>query len=74
MNLRAEKIELVKLILDTEDKTLIGEIKNLFKTREKDFWETLPEHVKAGIRKSQEQLRNGESISYEEAMKRMADI
>jgi hypothetical protein len=74
MNLQAEKIELVKLILDTEDKNLIGEIKNLFKSREKDFWEDLPEHVKAGIRKGQEQFRNGEFISYEEVKKKLDQI
>lgn len=71
MNLQAEKIELVKLILDTEDKNLIGEIKNLFKSRDKDFWETLPEQVKAGIRKGQEQFRNGDFVSYEEVKKRL---
>lgn len=74
MNLQAEKIELVKLILDTEDTNLISEIKKLFKTRETDFWETLPEHVKAGVKKSQEQLRNGEFISFEDAMKRLNEI
>jgi hypothetical protein len=74
MDLKAEKIELVKMILNTEDKTLIGEIFNLFKKRELDFWETLPANVKAGIRKSQEQLRDGNSISYEDAMKRLNEI
>lgn len=74
MDLQAEKIELVKLILDTEDMDLIGEIKSLFKSREKDFWETLPEDVKAGIRKSQEQLRNGQSVSFEDVMKRLDEI
>ncbi len=74
MNLQAEKIELAKLILDTEDKSLIGEIKKLFKSRERDFWEDLPEYVKTGIRKSQEQLRRGEGIPYEDAMKRLDKI
>lgn len=71
MNLQAEKIELMKLILDTEDKTLIGEIKNLFKSQEKDFWETLPEHVQAGIRKSQEELRSGKGIPFEDIEKEL---
>lgn len=71
MDLQAEKIELVKLILDTEDMNLIGEIKSLFKSREKDFWKTLPEHVKAGIRKSQEELRNGKGIPFEDIEKEL---
>jgi hypothetical protein len=61
----------VKLILDTEDKNLIGEIKNLFKSREKDFWEDLPDHVKAGIRKGQEELRNGQFIPFEDILKEL---
>ncbi|MBC8053116.1 MAG: hypothetical protein H7Y13_08625 [Sphingobacteriaceae bacterium] len=74
MNLQAEKIELVKLILDTEDKSLIGEIKNLFKSREKDFWEDLPEHVKAGIRRGQEELRNGKFIPFEDIQKELDEL
>jgi hypothetical protein len=74
MNLQAEKIELVKLILDTEDKTLIGEIKNLFKSHEKDFWEELPEHVKAGVRKSQEELRSGKFITFEDIQKELDEL
>lgn len=69
MNLQAEKIELVKLILDTEDINLISEIKSLFKSREVDFWETLPEHVKAGIREGQEELRNGKYYTLEDVEK-----
>jgi hypothetical protein len=74
MDLKAEKIELVKMILDTTDKNLISEIKSLFKNREQDFWETLPGHVKTGIRKSQEQLRNGHFVPFEDVMKRLDEI
>jgi hypothetical protein len=38
MDIQAEKIELVKMLLDTEDTTLIEQIKALFKTREEDFY------------------------------------
>lgn len=31
MNLQAEKLEVVRLILDTEDKNILGEVKALFK-------------------------------------------
>lgn len=74
MDLKAEKIELVKLILDTEDKNLINEIIALFKSRETDFWDTLPHHVKTGIKQSQEQLRKGDFISYEEVKSKLDDI
>ena len=74
MDLKAEKIELVKLILDTEDENLISKIMNLFKNRESDFWETLPNSVKTGIRKSQEELQNGQFISYEDVKKKLDEI
>jgi hypothetical protein len=35
MNLQAEKLEVVRLILDTDDKTILGEVKSLFKDRRK---------------------------------------
>ena len=35
MNLQAEKLEVVRMILDTDDKSLISEVKSLFKNRRK---------------------------------------
>lgn len=35
MNLQAEKLEVVRMILDTDDKNIISEVKSLFKNRHK---------------------------------------
>lgn len=35
MNLQAEKLEVVRMILDTDDKNIIREVKSLFKSRRK---------------------------------------
>jgi len=35
MNLQAEKLEVVKMIIDTDDKSIINEVKSLFKSRAK---------------------------------------
>jgi len=35
MNLQAEKLEVVRMILDTDDKKIIGEVKSLFINRNK---------------------------------------
>lgn len=35
MNLQAEKLEVLKMILDTDDKNIIREVKSLFKNRRK---------------------------------------
>jgi hypothetical protein len=71
MDIQAEKIELVKMLLDTEDTTLIEQIKALFKTREEDFYLNLPQHVKDGIEKSRKQAEEGKVISLDEVFARL---
>lgn len=42
MNIQAEKIELVKMLLDTENPEIIESIKNIFKKENSsDFWDEL---------------------------------
>ncbi len=70
MDLQAQKIELAKMLLETENTSLLEEIKALFVKHEKDFWEELPEHVQEGIKKSQLQAKEGILIPHEEVMKK----
>ena len=42
-------------------------------TEETDFWTELPEHVKAGIKRGQEQARNGQTKSYEDVKKMLSN-
>jgi hypothetical protein len=68
----------MRLVIDLDEK-----YKNLFYEvvkaanasiveEEPDFWTTLPDHVKAGIKKSQEQATNGQTKTYEEVKKILA--
>jgi hypothetical protein len=66
MDLQAEKIELAKMLLDTDDESLIQKIRALFKVSKKDFWEELPEHVKQGIQKSRKQASEGQLIPFDQ--------
>ena len=36
MNIQAEKLEVVRMILDTDDKNIIRDVKSLFKNRRKE--------------------------------------
>jgi len=72
MDLQAEKIELVKMLLDTDDKSLLKDIRSLFTLKKQD--DTPPQFVIDGIRKSQEQFKNGQWISYEEVKKQLDKI
>ena len=72
MDLQTQKIELAKMLLETEDTSLLEEIKALFIKHEKDFWEELPVHVKEGIKKSQQQANEGLLTSHDEVIKKYA--
>jgi predicted transcriptional regulator len=66
----------VKVVIETKDeyKSMLQEIATAikatitFEEKEPDFWDELPEHVKAGILESQEQFKQGKFSSHEEVM------
>jgi hypothetical protein len=72
MDIQAEKIELVKRLLDTDDRSILQEVKNVFESHEKDFWNNLPEHVKQGIERSKKQADAGLLTPHEDVMKKYA--
>lgn len=46
MDLQTEKIELAKRLLETEDESLLREVKTVFENHEKDFWDDLPQQTR----------------------------
>jgi len=72
MDIQAEKNELVRMLLDTDDRSLLKDIRSLFTRKEKD--DTTPQFVLDGIKKSQEQFKNGQWITYEEVKKQLDKI
>ncbi|MCJ8208160.1 hypothetical protein MUY27_00480 [Mucilaginibacter sp. RS28] len=69
MDLQAEKIALVKKILDVEDPDILNEVKHVLEQEEGDFWHYLPQHVKDGIEEGLRDVANGRYFSHEEVMK-----
>ena len=69
----------MRLVIDLEEKykNLFYEVVKAAKAtivkEEPDFWTELPEHVKAGIEKGLEQAKNGQTKSYEEVKKILAN-
>ncbi|MFV5702853.1 hypothetical protein [Flavobacterium sp. XS2P12] len=41
MDIQSEKLELIKLLLETDDTAIIEAIKNIFKAQKKDVWKEL---------------------------------
>ena len=69
MNIELEKSELMKLLAETNDESIIASIKKIFSTKKKDFWDELKEEQKEEIKKGIEDFENGRVYSYDEVMK-----
>ena len=59
MNIQAEKIELVKMILETDNPSILNSIKKILKREsKKDFWDTLPQSQREEIMKGIEEIED----------------
>lgn len=71
MDIQAEKLNLVKAILDIEDVSLIKKVKKLLKKSDHDWFDDLTEEQQQGVMRGLEQADRGEGIPHEEAMARL---
>jgi hypothetical protein len=70
MNIQAEKIEIMKMILDTDNPTILESVKNIFaKSATTDFWDTLPQEQKEDILQGIKDIENGDIVDYEDFIK-----
>ncbi len=70
MNIELEKSELMKLLSETNDESIISSIKKIFTTEKKDFWDELSEEQKFDIEEGDRQIERGEFVLYEDLMKK----
>lgn len=67
MSLQSEKMQLVRLILATENSRVLNEIKLLFQKEGKiDFWDELSMEQQAEVMEGIEQAERGELVSFED--------
>lgn len=71
MNIQTSKIELVKLILETNDPTLIEKVYGLFKGRQNPSHEFTEEQLRE-IELGLDQLEKGERISFKDYLKKVS--
>ncbi len=73
MDIQAEKIELTKLLLNTESPQIIEDIKKVFAKylSKKDFWDEMTLEQKEIINQSEKQVNKGESYSYEQLKEKL---
>lgn len=70
MNIETEKIELLKLILETEDEAIIQELKIVSKKQEPDFWDELPNSVKESINRGLEDVAANRVQNHDQVMEK----
>lgn len=71
MNIQAEKIKLVKMLLDTENPKIIESIKKILKKEKTaDFWDDLSIEQRKEIDKASLEIENGEVTDYDTFMQK----
>jgi len=74
MDIQAEKIELAKLILSTDDTGIIKKVKALFKSKNEDQWSSLPVSVRQSINESIEQANKGEFVALDKVKEEVSAL
>lgn len=70
MNVELEKLELMKLLSETNDESIIASIKKIFTAKKKDWWDELSEEQKFEIEEGERQIERGEFVLYEDLMRK----
>jgi len=69
MNIQTEKIELVKMLLNTNDPKIIQSIKQIFKNQgAADFWDELTTEQQAEINQGISEIENGDLVDFDSFM------
>ncbi len=70
MSLQSEKLEIAKLVLSTENKSVLMQIKNIFEIEKVDFWDELPDRIKGDVKEALIQSKRGLGKPHNEVMKK----
>lgn len=70
MDIQLEKLELIKMLADTEDPAIIKSIQKIFKKKQKDWWDDLTDQQKEDLELSMHEFESGQVVSYESILKR----
>ena len=69
MDIQLEKLELIKLLAETNDESIITSIKNIFNSKKKDWWNNLSEEQQNIISESLEEYEKGHFSSFDDFIK-----
>ena len=66
------KAGLIRKILETNDKDILNQVYQLLETEKSDFYESLTSDQRAEIELGLRQIKNGETISLEDFLKKVS--
>jgi hypothetical protein len=69
MDIRLEKLELMKMLMETENPSVLQAIRKIFQKEEKDWWDELTEEQQNILNESMEQYEKGEFSSFDDFIK-----
>ncbi len=74
MNLKAKKLELVQMILNTEKSTVLAKVEAVFKNEKgADWWDEISEAERNAIEEGLAEADRGELIPHKEVMKEVRE-
>ncbi|CAM3830088.1 hypothetical protein FLCU109888_03915 [Flavobacterium cucumis] len=69
MDIRLEKLELMKMLMETENPLVLQAIRKIFQKEDKDWWDDLTEEQQNILNESMEQYEKGEFSSFDDFIK-----
>ena len=72
MDIQTSKLELVKLIINMDNKKIIDKVLTILKSEKEDFWLELSPEEKEEIELGIKQLDNGQRISWDDFQKKVS--
>jgi hypothetical protein len=71
MNIQAEKLEIMRMILETDNPSILDSIKKIFKKQASgDFRDTFSQTQKDDILQGIQEIENGDVVDYEDFIKK----
>ncbi|MFM7895298.1 MAG: hypothetical protein ACKO8L_05065 [Flavobacterium sp.] len=64
-----EKLELMKMLMETENPLVLQAIRKIFQKEDKDWWDDLTEEQQNILNESMEQYEKGEFSSFDDFIK-----
>jgi len=66
MDIQVEKLELIKMLAETENPSIIKEIKKIFQREKNDWWDELSDDQKLILNQADKEIDNGDFVTSEE--------